>query len=84
MTKKTYAFPSDINTGPSVADANWTANGGMELRDYFAAKAMNGELSAMEHDGYAGLALSVSDDHMLTLGKHWYRIADAMMKARAL
>ncbi len=59
---------------------------GMTLRDYFAAKAMNdGELAAMtasEAIGIAGLAMDVPDDTLKRLSRHWYRIADAMLKAR--
>ncbi len=84
MTKQTYAFPSDINTGASVEDANWTANGGMTMRDYFAAKAMNGELASMSGQGDEcdGLLVDIETEQLDMLCTHWYRIADAMMKAR--
>lgn len=55
------------------------------LRDEFAAKAMEGELSAMrDHEGeVCGIALDASDDVLARLTKHYYRIADAMLAARS-
>lgn len=46
-------------------------NQGMDLRDYFAAKAMNGMLADPTHDPYPEEA-----------AKWAYKIADAMMEAR--
>lgn len=62
-----------------IIDANDTnfklGNSGMSLRDYFAAKAMQGELSAQsEESGF------YDDFHILA--KRCYDIADAMLKAR--
>lgn len=84
MTDKIYAFPSDVNLGDEY-EANWTANGGMTLRDYFAAKAMNGELSSMTSgEGQVnGLELDTTDEELYEIATHWYRIADAMMEARS-
>jgi hypothetical protein len=55
------AFPAMNDNGYWV--------GGMTLRDYFAAKAMEGKLSAGA-TGYDDIAL------------HAYKYADAMLKAR--
>ena len=57
------AFPwcGDLNECPTI-------NLGMTLRDYFAAKAMQGIL-------YAGL-------EPVETAKHAYTMADAMLKAR--
>ena len=57
---------------------------GMTLRDYFAAKAMQGELASMRvlEGGVCGLALDISDETLDRLTRHYYRIADAMLKAR--
>ena len=49
-----------------------TINNGMTLRDYFAAKAMTGLLTAE-------LVGEYSNEHVAEIS---YRIADAMMKAR--
>ena len=72
------AFPFSLHIGGSagIVDAEECGAGGMTLRDYFAAKAMQG--------------ICVSKDEAGTLVNHgydWiageaYRIADAMLKAR--
>ena len=58
---------------------------GMTLRDYFAAKAMQGELSASvctdEKSDY-GIPLDVSDENLDRMTRHWFRIADSMLRAR--
>ena len=58
---------------------------GLTLRDYFAAKAMQGELAAMQDpEGEAcGVALDAPDDTLASLARHYYRLADAMLVARA-
>jgi hypothetical protein len=58
---------------------------GLTMRDYFAAKAMQGELAAM-HDPegeVCGVALDAPDDTLARLARHYYRLADAMLVARA-
>lgn len=50
---------------------------GMSLRDYFAAKAMQGELAADESTGFY-----TGDEGAVALAKRAYEIADAMLKAR--
>lgn len=57
---------------------------GMTLRDYFAAQAMQGELASMrDAEGeICGVSLDASDDTLHRLTKHWYRLADAMLRAR--
>ena len=64
----------DINTGGPAfpTPTHNLANDGMTLRDYFAAKAMQGLLSNVEADDIA--------THRLTLV--CYHIADEMLKAR--
>ena len=51
-------------------------NQGMDLRDYFAAKAMQGYLSAIDYENSTG---DISD---IEIAERAYSIADAMMKAR--
>jgi hypothetical protein len=53
----------------------WPAYPGMSLRDYFAAKAIEGIISA-----YAGPECSLPNDD--TAAVLAYRYADAMLKAR--
>jgi hypothetical protein len=48
---------------------------GMTLRDYFAAKAMQGELACQNVDGGTWHDIN-------KLAVHAYQIADAMLKAR--
>jgi len=62
------AFP----TGTGVT----SYNPGMTLRDYFAAKGMQGEIS---RTGYYQ-----SEDFMLIAAKRAYAMADAMLKARGV
>lgn len=80
MTDEThYAFPHKFQSGPDET----TICFGMTLRDYFAAKAMNGILeTAIEwfptgHEPDEN-SLQVFRD----LAKDSYHIADAMLKAR--
>jgi hypothetical protein len=61
--KHAPAFPSETMLG-------WES--GMTLRDYFAAKAMTGLLTAEIVGEY-------SNEHVAEIS---YRIADAMLKAR--
>jgi hypothetical protein len=81
MSKKAIkAFP--------FADNDGMYQEGMDLRDYFAAKALVGILMSVADDDFAGDALFGNDDQTLidaalkvyTFGA--YRMADAMMKAR--
>jgi hypothetical protein len=68
------AFPALRTEQYQDVDGNWRtkADDGMDLRDYFAAKAMQGIVdSSIE----AGLETTQIADSA-------YRIADAMMKAR--
>jgi len=58
---------------------------GLSVRDYFAAKVMQGEHAAMSdpvHGSY-GVPLDASDQTLARLAQHYYRLADAMLKERA-
>lgn len=65
------AFPKSNRTCQS-GDIEWNSDG-MSLRDYFAAKAMNAEIS------FAGLE-GGDVDHIAGMS---YQMADAMLKARS-
>lgn len=54
---------------------------GMSLRDYFAAKAMQAELSTQCRDGNNNYILDTTTDFEW-LAERAYEIADAMLKAR--
>lgn len=74
------AFPGTENHGPNAGMP------GMTLRQYYAAKAMQGELAAMcctDNCSKSGLDLSVTDESLGRLTRHWFRIADAMTRAGA-
>lgn len=82
LARDDYAFPFEVLTPDNGASYFCS---GMKLRDYFAARAMQGELASMvdvDNSGDSGLPTTVSDDALANLAKHWYRIADAMLKAR--
>lgn len=65
-----YIFPQDNFTG--VLEDKFQRQGGLELRDYFAAKALAGQL-----------ANSMLDDITTdTMAKWSYEYADAMLEAR--
>jgi hypothetical protein len=49
---------------------------GMDLRDYFAAKAMQGYLSVIDYENSTG------DIPDMEIAERAYKIADSMMKAR--
>ena len=83
---------TNINGGPAfpvplLPGQSWQGMGpcdGATLRDYFAAKAMQGELAAMvdPSGSQCGIALDTPDEALAQIAKHFYRIADAMLKAR--
>jgi hypothetical protein len=62
-----------------------TETNGMDLRDYFAAKAMNGYLSKMASNPLETGPICVdmeTETNMDAVAKAAYLFADAMMKAR--
>ena len=74
MTKDTSgpAFPVVIDTGHAVE-----YHKGMTLRDYFAAKAIQGLMGRDWSD------FKISDDELIALwARSAYGVADAMLKAR--
>lgn len=60
-------------TGGQLYEAVY--NSGMDLRDYFAAKALNGTIAAVGKE-----FIAVPD--YLDIAKECYKFADAMMEAR--
>lgn len=51
---------------------------GMTLRDYFAAKAMEADMSTYSED-----LIYESPEWFVARAKKWYEVADAMLKARS-
>jgi hypothetical protein len=70
MNENTFAFPHEITHLQKPLTA------GMTLRDYFAAKAMQGLLS--------GLLADSQDLEWAVIARNAYWQADAMLKAREL
>lgn len=87
MSKETggFAFPSKVSNlsnekqniyGYDVPPGDSFIAGGMNLRDYFAAKAMQGILAN------PGQLDNVNDDAAKWVARDAYKVADAMLKAR--
>ncbi len=62
--------------GPAFPHAQWPIETGMTLRDYFAAKAMQGICNGRSHSDLKG--------HAVASAKVAYEVADAMLKARSV
>jgi len=82
------AFPADPGWfEPDTVDVGQRIAGGMSLRDYMAAKAMQG-LLAMEpafhpENGAPSEPFHAGNDaHVRAVAKGAYRIADALLTAR--
>lgn len=71
------AFPTPMETGYEYNKDGQTIGNqeGMTLRDYFANSAMQGSLSSGK------IKEGISNDK---LAKHFYNLADAMLKQREL
>ncbi len=54
---------------------------GMTLRDYFAAKCMQGDFAA-QSDEVRIYSHHMTDEQLADMSKFFYRMADAMLKAR--
>lgn len=77
MTDKTggAAFPASGHP-----DMQFVAQEGMTLRDYFAAKAMQGDWANQSSE--VGYFADCNDEQLFNCAKIYYRMADAMLKAR--
>jgi hypothetical protein len=73
--KPESAFPSTFKSlGPEEEQVHrW----GMTLRDYFAAKAMQADMSTYSED-----LIYESSEWFEARAEKWYGVADAMLKAR--
>ena len=74
-----FPIPTTMMTGDNIITEDYMANEpeyyGMTLRDYFAAKAMQGSIA---HRGF----YASRQDYLVDADK-FYAMADAMLKARA-
>ena len=66
------AFPWTVDDGETVKGEK-----GMTLRDYFAAKAMQADMSTYSED-----LIYEKKEWFNARAKKWYEVADAMLKAR--
>jgi hypothetical protein len=69
------AFPNQCN---ELIDGIVCGQNGMDLRDYFAAKAMQGMITSANSSCLSGL-----DGLEPYTAKYAYKMADAMMEARS-
>ena len=79
MTTKTdggSAFPQGKGAGYV-----WVSEGGMTLRDYFAAKAMQGIISLGSNYAYTKEDMD-SGTPSDAIARYSYQVADAMLKER--
>ncbi len=68
---------SEKNTGGGAFSTKYPYTGGMTLRDYFAAKAMEGDMANSSGNSVIDL-----NDTLFAAASMYYRIADEMLKAR--
>ena len=84
MTKIDDAPTVEDDGGPAfpISDLSKFQYAGMSLRDYFAAKAMQGDWAAqnVEHDFQFNS--DTTQDRMVLFAQMYYRMADAMLEAR--
>ena len=80
---------SDNTGGPAFpfvmpSDTRHIIAQGMTLRDYLAAKAMQGDIASMvdPNGERCGIQMDLADENLDRLGRLYYRMADAMLKAR--
>ncbi|WP_225740273.1 hypothetical protein [Burkholderia cepacia] len=79
MTEHMSAFPvPEVSPQPGIKLV--AKNQGMTLRDYFAAQAMAGDAANSAQD--STWQNDTPDDLLLERAKLYYRLADAMLKAR--
>lgn len=69
---------------PFVDSASPLEHPGMSLRDYFAAKAMQGDIASMVDPSgeRCGIPIDLPDENLKRLADMYYRMADAMLEAR--
>lgn len=73
---KAKAYPHSFERVPN--HPHFAESEGMDLRDYFAAKAMQGLMSRVDHVNGDCVTNASADD----VAGYAYCIADAMMEAR--
>ena len=70
----------EFQAPPATSDGKHRVSGDLTVRDYFAAKALNGLLSAELNAWRSGV--ETYDEYLEDLTSSAYLMADAMMEAR--
>lgn len=89
MSKETVelAFPvpnPDFQTfQPETVEELKRIMSGMSLRDYFATKAMAGDWAAQDSEDIGAFPCDVDEAILIKRAQLYYRMADAMLKARS-
>ena len=73
------AFPRPFSVDDADPDISYPAHTGMTLRDYFAAKAMQGLMTRKEQGGFD---FAVYEKDAMRVALWAYDLADEMLKAR--
>ena len=80
------AFPRPASKGTDYitgeTDVVVDPQQGMSLRDFFAAKAMEGDWASQNEKNWV-YRIDVSENHLDDIAALYYRMADAMLRARA-
>ena len=64
--------------------SEWSgADSGMDLRDYFATKAMAGDWAAQDSEDIGAFPCDVDEEILIKRAQLYYRMADAMLKTRS-
>lgn len=63
-------------------DMQFIAQEGMTLRDYFASKCMQGDFAAQDDVEMGYYTNETPDEFLVKRAEFYYRMADAMLKAR--
>ena len=69
-----------MNNTPAFPRTQWPNETGMTLRDYFAAKALQG-MCANSNDDHNPYEMEY-EDYAIIIAKSAYQLADAMLEAR--
>ena len=73
------AFPCKIKDPESLTTLQFP---GMSLRDYLAAKAMQGDWAAQDGQDNGLFTDTMNEEGFLSCARRYYRMADAMLAVR--
>lgn len=81
MNEPAFPRPAVLHYKPRIS-VHEDSQKGMSLRDYFAAKAMQGDWAAQDYERATYFDGEESDQTLIGKAAMYYRMADAMLKAR--